>query len=103
MEFLSRNTSQIDSVQLEIIQKSKDLQIDPQGREQGSSSGERVMLKRVDPPKFTGDILEFPDFQRRWKATVGKAKFGQEAELDHLRDNVPSEASKMIVGETTMV
>ena len=84
-----------------IVHKTKDYQIGLHGRETASNP-ERVMLKRIDPPKYTGDIIEFPDFQRKWKATVGKAKFSQEAELDRLRENVPEEAAKMLVGETTI-
>ena len=53
-------------------------------------------------PKFEGDILEFPEYQRRWKALVPAAGLGAEAELDRLRDNVPDEAKNMLIGQISM-
>ena len=32
-----------------------------------------VDLKKSEPPKFKGDILEFPEFKRKWKALVSNA------------------------------
>ena len=102
MKFVSDQTAKLDTVQLTIVSKTMELHVGPLPRVSAASSAERVMLKKVDPPKFTGEILDFPDFQRHWKASVGKAKFGEEAELDRLRDNVPKQASKMLIGETSM-
>ena len=101
LQFVSKHTASLDSVQLMIVQKTKVYHVDLHGRDT-TTNPERVMLKRIDPPKYNGDIIEFLDFQSKWKATVGKAKLGQEAELDRLRENVPQEAAKMLVGETTI-
>ena len=46
--------------------------------------------------------MEYPEFQRRWKALVSPASLGTEAELDRLRDSVPDEAKKLLIGQTTM-
>ena len=59
-------------------------------------------LKRVDPPKFEGDMVTYPDFKRKWKATVGNANLSAESELDRLKDNVPSSAAKTLFGEVSM-
>ena len=103
VKFVTDNTETIDEIQLSVIQKTKDFTINPMERHPRTSSGSgNVMLKKIEPPKFTGSIVDYPDFQRRWKASVGMAKFGQEAELDRLRDNIPKDATKMLIGETTM-
>ena len=63
---------------------------------------DHTYLKKIEPPTFKGDIVEYADFVRKWKAQVGKAGLSSESELDRLRDNVPLQASKALYGETTM-
>ena len=65
-------------------------------------SKEQTFLKKIDPPKFDGDEISYPDFKRKWVANVSRANLSPESELDRLRDNVPSQASKMLFGEVTM-
>ena len=59
-------------------------------------------LKKIDPPKFEGDIIEYPDFKRKWKANVGAANLPFEGELDRLKDNIPVQAAKLIFCENSM-
>ena len=59
-------------------------------------------LKKIEPPSFKGDIVEYADFVRKWKAQVSKAGLSSESELDRLRDNVPTQASKALYGESSM-
>ena len=61
-----------------------------------------MFLKKIDAPKFEGDILDYPEFQRRWKSLVPAAGLGKEAELDRLRDNVPEESRKLLIGQVDM-
>ena len=56
----------------------------------------------IDPPKFDGDEITFPDFKIKWMANVSNSNLTPESELDRLRDNVPSKAAKMLFGEVTM-
>ena len=63
---------------------------------------DQTHLKKIDPPTFKGDIVEYADFVRKWKATVGKSGLSVEGELDRLRDNVPSQAAKALYGENSM-
>ena len=68
----------------------------------GSEKKEQVFLKKTDPPKWDGDPINYADFVRKWKAQVSKANLPPESELDRLRENIPSQASKALFGESTM-
>ena len=63
---------------------------------------DQVYLEKTKPPRFDGSELEFPDFQRKWKAQVNKAGLPEESELDKLRDAVPKQAKGMLYGITTL-
>ena len=62
----------------------------------------QTFLKKADPPKWLGDPIEFADFKRKWINQVSSAKMPPETELDKLRENIPSQASKALFGETKM-
>ena len=59
-------------------------------------------LKKVDPPTFKGDIVEYSDFVRKWKAVVSKVGLSAESELDRLKDHIPEQAARALYGESTM-
>ena len=63
---------------------------------------QQTYLKKIDPPKFTGDIIDYPDFKRKWKANVGNAHLPAEGELDRLKDSIPEHAAKLLFSEKTM-
>ena len=65
-----------------------------------SSKVEAIHLKKVDPPQFSGQETDYPDFFRKWNAIVGPANLPQEAEIDRLRDSLPLHARDMLVGVT---
>ena len=71
-----------------------------------SSSSEKkhdqTYLKKIDPSDYKGDIIEYADFVRKWKAQVGKAGLNPDSELDRLRDHVPARVARALYGETTM-
>ena len=56
-----------------------------------------IHLKKVDPPKFSGQEIDYPDFFRKWNAIVGPANLPDEAEIDLLRDALPVNAQDMLV------
>ena len=66
------------------------------------TSKEQTFLKKIDPPKFSGDIIDYPDFKRKWRANVSNAHLPVEGELDRLKDNIPEQAAKLIFSEVTM-
>ena len=68
----------------------------------GQSASSRTYLKKIEPPNFSGDILDFPEFKRKWAANVTREKLEEESELDRLRDNVPETARKMLIGEKSL-
>ena len=59
---------------------------------------EQVQLEKTKPPKFNGEDIEFPEFQRKWTSLVTKANLSEETELDKLRDNIPKEAMEQLFG-----
>ena len=61
-----------------------------------------VDLKKSEPPKFKGDILEFPEFKRKWKALVSNAGLPEESEVDKLKDSVTKEGRDLLYGVTNM-
>ena len=63
---------------------------------------EQVFLEKTKPPRFDGSELEFPEFQRKWKAQVNKAGLPEETELDKLRDSLPKQGKDMLYGVTTL-
>ena len=66
------------------------------------SKTESIHLKKVDPPKFSGQEIDYPDFYRKWNAIVAPANLPDEAEIDRLRDALPINARDMLVGITKM-
>ena len=57
-----------------------------------------VHLKKVDPPVFSGNEVDFPEFERKWLAIVVPANLPEEAEVDRLRDALPTDARDMLTG-----
>ena len=63
-----------------------------------SARAEAVHLKKVDPPKFSGEEEDFPEFHRKWLAIVVPAHLPEEAEVDRMKDALPKEAREMLTG-----
>ena len=59
---------------------------------------ESVHLKKMDPPTFSGQEVDFPEFHRKWLAVVVPAHLPEEAEIDRLRDSMPKDAKEMLTG-----
>ena len=103
VEFTSMQRARIDSIEMAIITKIKDAPASSSAGSFRQSGSGHTYLKKQDPPKFGGDILEFPEFKRRWASQVSCEKLEEGSELDRLRDNVPEDAKKMLVGEKSLV
>ena len=97
--------AKLQSLETSSMLKLKDLVAESSGY--GSSSGgrgkpyEKVDLEKSKPPRFTGDMCEYPEFKRRFESIVGKANLPEEAFLDKLRDNLPKDGKEMLYGVTT--
>ena len=63
---------------------------------------EQVHLEKSRPPKFTGDIVDYPEFKRKWLSLVSKANLPEESEVDKLRDAIPFDAKDQLYGVKTM-
>ena len=97
-QFVLSQRNAINTIEMNLVEKIKD---------QAVSSSERpashhTCLKKLDPPRFNGEIIEFPEFKRRWASQVHSEKLEEQAELDRLRDNVPESAKKMLTGEKSL-
>ena len=68
-----------------------------------SAKTSAVHLKKVDPPSFSGNEVDFPEFERKWLAIVVPANLPPEAEIDRLRDALPQDAREMLTGINTTV
>ena len=99
-EYSSMERARIDSLEMALVTKIKDNSSTGSGLR--TSAPSHTYLKKQDPPKFDGDILQFPEFKRRWGSQVHSEKLEEQAELDRLRDNIPVEAKKMLTGEKSL-
>ena len=100
-DFTSMERARVASLEMCLVTKIKEAAASTV-RGSGQSSSSHTYLKKQDPPKFLGDILEFPEFQRRWNSQVHSEKLEEQAELDRLRDNIPDAAKKMLTGEKSL-
>ena len=99
--FVNLEKAKIDNLIVMLNQKIREVPAATSVRSL-EKKGDQTFLKKIEPPEFKGDIVEYADFVRKWKAQVGKANLSAESELDRLRDHVPAQASKSLYGETTM-
>ena len=63
-----------------------------------SKSSYNTFLKKQDPPKFSGDCLDYMEFKRKWNSQVSAHKPPEEYELDLLKSNIPEEGKKKLYG-----
>ena len=63
---------------------------------------ERVYLEKSKPPKFKVDVVDYPEFKRKWLSIVSKANLPEESEVDKLRDSLPGDANEQLYGVSTM-
>ena len=99
IKFLTENRAKLGNI-LEMIEERVEVKNTSPVTE--TTKAEFSYLKKIDPPKFNGDMVSYPDFKRKWRANVSKANLSAEAELDRLKDNVPEKAAKMLFGEVSM-
>ena len=104
LDFISMQRARIDSVEMAVVSKAKEVPVAAFGHHGGVQVGGagKTFLRKVDPPKFSGEILDYPEFKRKWTANVTREKLEEEAELDRLRDNIPDAAQKMLIGEKSL-
>ena len=101
-EFTSLERARVDSLEMALVTKIKD-DVVAAARSSGHSGHSHTYLKKQDPPQFNGDILDYPEFVRRWGSQVHSEKLEEQSELDRLRDNIPNDAKKMLTGEKSLV
>ena len=55
-----------------------------------------LQFRKRDPPRFGGDVVDFPDFRRKWERQVSSAGLPEPQELDLLREALKEEAERSI-------
>ena len=103
-EFCSAQFQNLDNLELALVHKVKPRTYSTPGSRSlpPQASTEKVLLAKSKPPTFKGDILEYPEFKRKWLALVQTAILPAEAELDKLRDAVPKLAKEQLYSCTTV-
>ena len=96
--FTSDQLQKLDVIEVMLTLKVKPKSSSKESFGHSRSSTEKVLLEKSKPPKFNGDIIEYPEFKRKWKALVESAKLPTEAELDKLKDAVPKTAKDQLYG-----
>ena len=85
-------SAQLDSALFQICKKVKrDTAGDSSSVVISKGMEEKVYLEKSKPPKFKGDIIEYPEFKRKWENIVSKAKLPEEAEIERLKENIPQQ------------
>ena len=64
------------------------------------STDKKLHLDKSKPPKCRGDIIEFPEFRRKWENIVGRANLPEKAKIDRLEENIPPEAKDLLYSVT---
>ena len=105
-DFYNMEAAKLDSALLQLCTKVEEAELDsPRAVDLSSSSKqsrEQVYLEKSKPPKFRGDVVEYPEFKRKWLSIVSKANLPQESELDKLRDSLPADAKEQLYGVKTI-
>ena len=57
---------------------------------------QQMTLEKRKPPKFSGDVLDWLEFTKKWKSIVEVLSLDPLAELDLLKDNLPQEGKKKL-------
>ena len=56
----------------------------------------QTFFKKLDPPKFTGDCLEYLEWKTKWKSIVSTCEQPADFELDRIKENIPDQARKKL-------
>ena len=101
-DFVTLEKAKIDNLVVLLNKKVKETFVSSTVSHHKDNKHDQTYLKKIEPPDFNGDIVDYADFVRKWKAQVGKAGLSAESKMDRLRDHVPNQAAKALYGETSM-
>merc|ERR1712126_74867 len=60
-------------------------------------------IKKRDPPKFSGSVLDYPLFKKNWSIEVSPGGLPELIELNHLKDSVPVTAKDRLYEVENMI
>ena len=69
----------------------------------GSNKTFQTFFKKLDPPTFSGDTLDYVEWKAKWKAVVSTCEMPPDFELDRLKENLPSQAKKKLFDVESIV
>ena len=105
IEKFNTEAAKINSIILQLCSKVKDQDFLPNNVNVASTKAndhERVHLEKSKPPKFKGDIIDYPEFKRSWQNIVGKAKLPEVAEIERLKECIPNDAKEQLYAIETV-
>ena len=76
------------------LQEQLNLRVKPDATNQQKQNSFQTFFKKMHPPKFDGDCLEYVEFKTKWKSQVSSCPMPAEMELDRLKENLPDQAKK---------
>ena len=90
-----------DEDQVEALEKWKDAMIQeliklknsipkPEAKERSF----QTYFKKLDPPTFSGDCIDYIDWKTKWENEVAVCKQPETFELDRIEENIPEPARK---------
>ena len=75
---------------------SKTIKPDSGPAVQKDSSTFQTFFKKLSPPTFTGDCLDYLEWKTKWKSVVSICKQPPSFELDRIKENIPEAAKKKL-------
>jgi len=64
------------------------------------SSGYKPYMKCLEPPTFSGDVEDWPEFRSIWKELL--ADYPDSIKVNHMKANIPAADAKRVGGVKTM-
>ena len=52
----------------------------------------QTYFKKLDPPIFSGDCLDYIEWKTKWAPVVSTCKQPESFQLDHIKENIPEKA-----------
>ena len=65
-----------------------------------TTTGYKPFMKRLEPPVFSGNIADWPEFRSIWKDLL--ADFPESIQVQHLKTSIPEADAKRVAGVKTM-
>lgn len=62
----------------------------------------QINFQRMEMPKFSGNMEEYPEFKRKWTTLVGEAMLAPAVEVERLKDTLNQDARRAVTAIHTL-